>query len=104
MNRARRCALETFIILAAVTAAPVVAQDAGALRTAPERTNYRETTRYAEVMAFVERVAAASPVIVMDTFGYTHEGRALPLAIVSSLPDPSPEAVRASGSARPSCV
>ena len=97
MNRARRCALETFIILAAVTAAPAAAQDAGALRTAPERTNYRETTRYAEVMAFVERVAAASPVIVMDTFGYTHEGRALPLAIVSSLPDPSPEAVRASG-------
>src|SRR5690606_14511490 len=39
------------------------------LRTAPERTNYRETTRYAEIAEWMERVAAASPVIHLDTLG-----------------------------------
>lgn len=78
--------------------APARAQDIASLRTAPERTNYRETTRYAEVAAWLERVAAASPVIALDTFGYTLEGRALPLAIVSrGLPNTSAAAVRASG-------
>ena len=84
-------------------AAPLAAQGTGAtdavaaLRTAPERTDYQETTRYADVVAWMETVAAASPVIQLDTFGYTLEGRALPLAVVSRLADPSPEAVRASG-------
>lgn len=85
-------------------AAPLAAQtpgqlgdDIASLRTAPERTHYRETTRYAEVAAWLERVADASPVIQLDTFGYTFEGRALPLAIVGRLPDGSADAVRASG-------
>ncbi|HUF51272.1 MAG TPA: M14 family metallopeptidase, partial [Longimicrobiales bacterium] len=84
-------------------AAPLVAQSsvpaagAGTLLTAPERTNYRETTRYADVMAWLERVSAESPVIHLDTLGYTLEGRALPLAIVGNLPDGSAETVRASG-------
>lgn len=69
----------------------------GSLRTAPERTNYRETTRYAEVAAWMERVAEASPVIQLDTFGYTLEGRALPLAVVGHVRDGSADAVRASG-------
>jgi hypothetical protein len=81
-----------------LAAPPLRAQDVAALRTAPERTNYRETTRYDEVVAWLERVAAASPVIALDTFGYTMEGRALPLAIVArGLPNHSAEAVRAAG-------
>jgi hypothetical protein len=85
--------------LTLLLSAPAVrAQDVASLRTAPERTNYRETTRYAEVVAWMERVAAASPVIALDTFGYTVEGRALPLAIVArGLPNSSAQAVRASG-------
>jgi hypothetical protein len=74
------------------------AQDVASLRTAPERTAYRETTRYDDVVSFVQRVAEASPVVALDTFGYTLEGRALPLAIVArGLPNSSAEAVRASG-------
>ncbi|HEX6133984.1 MAG TPA: M14 family metallopeptidase [Longimicrobiales bacterium] len=95
MNEARRCARAVTVLL--LLAAPAAAQSADPLRTAPERTGYRETTRYDEVVAWLERVAAASPVIRVDTFGYTLEGRALPLAVVSRLPDASPEAVRASG-------
>jgi hypothetical protein len=75
----------------------VEAFDAGALRTAPERTNFRETTRYEDVVHFMEQVAAISPVIQLDTFGYSMEGRALPLAVVGRLADKRPETVRASG-------
>jgi hypothetical protein len=78
---------------------PVAARsvDAATLRTAPERTNFRETTRYEDVVRFMERVAALSPVIQVDTFGYSLEGRALPLAVVGRLADKRPETVRASG-------
>jgi hypothetical protein len=71
--------------------------DPGALRTAPERTNFRETTRYDDVVRFMEQAAAASPLIQLDTFGYSLEGRALPLAVVGRLADKRPETVRASG-------
>jgi hypothetical protein len=67
------------------------------LRTAPERTAYRETTRHEDVVAWMETVAAASPVIHLDTMGYTMEGRAIPMAIVGRLADKRPETVRASG-------
>jgi hypothetical protein len=73
------------------------AQDPGRLRTAPERTDFQETTRYADVIAFMEAAAAASPLIHLTTFGYTMEGRALPLAVVGRLSDGSPETVRATG-------
>jgi hypothetical protein len=87
------------LLLAAVlgtAGAPAAAQLAD-LRTAPERTAFRETTRYADVMAWVARVAAASPVIQVDTFGYTLEGRALPLVVVGRVAAATPDAVRASG-------
>jgi hypothetical protein len=68
------------------------------LRTAPERTDYRETTRYDDVVRLVDTFIALSPVIHRGLFGYTLEGRALPLAVVGRLPNGSPESVRASGS------
>ncbi|HEX6309963.1 MAG TPA: M14 family metallopeptidase [Longimicrobiales bacterium] len=95
MNHARRCAPAVTAIM--LLALPAAAQNVDQLRTAPERTDYRETTRYDDVVEWLERVAAGSPVVAIDTFGYTLEGRALPLAIVSRLPDPTPAAVRASG-------
>jgi hypothetical protein len=77
------------------------AQDAGeVLRTAPEKTDFVETTRYTDVLAFVRAAATASPRIHLDTMGYTLEGRALPLVVVGNLPDGSPEAVLASGRTR----
>ncbi len=69
-------------------------------RTRAERTDYRETTRYEEVVAIMEAVAAASPMIHLTSFGYTYEGRSLPLAVVGTVADASPEAVKASGKTR----
>jgi hypothetical protein len=65
--------------------------------TRPERTDYRETSRYADVTAFLEAVDRASPRIHLTTFGYTWEGRALPLAVAGTVADASPRAVRGSG-------
>jgi hypothetical protein len=67
------------------------------LRTAPERTGYQETTRYDDAVRLVDAFIAASPDIHRGTFGFSMEGRALPLAVVGRLPDGSPESVRASG-------
>ena len=86
------------LLLAAACALPASAQTgAAALRTRPERTDFRETSRYADVMEFLEAVDRASPLVHLTTFGYSHEGRALPLAVVGRVRDASPEAVRASG-------
>jgi len=67
--------------------------------TRPEATNYVETSRYDDVIGFMKAMASASPGIRLTTYGYTFEGRALPLAVIGAL-DASPEAVRASGKIR----
>ena len=66
-----------------------------ALQTRPERTNFAETSRYEDVMEFLRAVAAYSPVIHLRTMGYSFEGRPLPLAVVGTMKDPSPAAVKA---------
>jgi hypothetical protein len=68
--------------------------------TRPERTNYAETSRYQDVMEFLRAVEAASPRIRLTTMGYSFEGRALPLAVVGTARDASPEAVKATGKTR----
>jgi hypothetical protein len=70
------------------------------LKTRPERSGYRETSRYQDVIAFMEAVEQAAPKMVhLTTFGYTNEGRALPLAVLGA-PDASPEAVKKTGKLR----
>ena len=68
-----------------------------AFLTRAERTDYRETSSYADVVDFLERAAATSPSVHYTTYGYTTEGRALPLAVVGDIDDPSPATVRSSG-------
>jgi hypothetical protein len=101
MMRHRVPARRALLLAGSVAAGMHVALPAAAqemdLLTAPERTGHRETTRYADVMSWMERVAARSPVIHLDTLGYTMEGRALPLAVVGRVADASPESVRGSG-------
>jgi zinc carboxypeptidase len=71
------------------------------LLTRPERTEYRETSSYADVMDFVRRASTMAPRLLHPTtFGYTMEGRALPLVVVGRVRDASPAAVRASGKIR----
>ena len=70
------------------------------LKTRPERTDYRETSRYDDVVAFLNEVAQAAPATIrLTTFGKTVEGRTLPLAVVGA-PAATPQAVRGTGKLR----
>lgn len=88
------------VVLTAATATAVGAQNVGPLLTRAERSAFQETTRYQEVMALVQEAAARNPRIHLATFGYSFEGRPLPLVVVGAVRDPSPEAVVASGKTR----
>ena len=74
---------------------PPVADDA--FLTRAERTAYRETSSYADVVDFMQRAAASDASVHYTTYGYTNEGRALPLAVVGDVEGPDPASVRASG-------
>ncbi len=67
--------------------------------TRPEATNYVETSRYEDVIGFMKAMAAASPRIHLTTYGYTYEGRPMPLAVIGA-PGATPEEVRATGKTR----
>ena len=71
-----------------------------ALKTRPEHTNFEETSRYDDVVAFLNELVKAAPrSIKVKEFGKTHEGRSLPLAVVGSA-DPTPQGVRNTGKIR----
>jgi len=54
------------------------------LATYAEKTDFRETPRYAETVEYCRRFAAESPLIRFSSFGKSGEGRDLPLLIVSN--------------------
>src|SRR5215475_7785737 len=70
------------------------------IRTRAERTNYAETSRYEDVIDFLNTVAKGSRIVHITSFGYSFEGRPLPLAVVGRVADASPRTVRASGKLR----
>jgi hypothetical protein len=92
--RTRVCVL--FLVVCAVWNVSSLSQ----IKTRAERTNYIETSRYDDVVTFLDTVAKTSPEIRVTTFGYSYQGRALPLAIVGRISNATPEAVRASGKLR----
>ncbi|MDA0874456.1 MAG: M14 family metallopeptidase [Bacteroidetes bacterium] len=67
--------------------------DLSFLVTAAERTGFDETTRYDEVMAFLEVAVSQSPSLQMTTFGYSLEGRALPLVIFGNAVSTDPSVI-----------
>src|SRR5689334_320774 len=87
--------------MSAAVSEPVPRHPAKQPQTRAERTDYRETSRYDEVMAFVREVVAASPQTMrLTTFGYTFEGKPLPLVVVGHVSAATPEAVKQSGKTR----
>ncbi len=67
------------------------------LRSRAERTSYRATSTYEDVMAFLDALARASPLVHVEPFGVSVEGRALPLVVVSEPKVTSPAEARALG-------
>jgi hypothetical protein len=72
-------------IFMTILAAGVSGQPAGdALRTRPERTNFEETSRLDDVNAFLKALSAQSPLVRVQTFGTSEEGRSMPLVTLSN--------------------
>lgn len=84
---------------------PVAAQGAkpasaaGKYLTRPELTDYAETSRYDDVIAYMKQMAALNPAIHLTTYGYTYEGRPMPLAVIGA-PGASAEQVLATKKTR----
>ena len=68
-------------------------------QTFAEQTAYRKTPRYAETVAYAQRLDKASDLIVYQSFGTSGEGRDLPLLIAASGKIFNPEAARRTGKA-----
>jgi len=75
-------------------------QDRVTILTRPESSDFEETSRYEDVMAFVETVVVSSPNMHLTTLGYSMEGRKLPVVVVGDVEDATAEAVLASGKLR----
>ena len=90
------------VVTDVLTTADVRAQDVDLsfLTTRAEATAYEETTRYDEVMAFLDVLAATSERMHLTHFGYSVEGRRLPLMVYGDIADATPEAVQATGKTR----
>jgi murein tripeptide amidase MpaA len=68
-------------------------------QTWTEKTDYRETPRYDETIAYSRRLDAASTLIHLDSFGQSGEGRSLPLLIAAEGDTFTPDAARRAGKA-----
>ena len=86
------------LCVSSAPARPAGAQDA--LLTRAERTGFVETSRYDDVIELSRALADASPLVHLTWFGYTFEGRRLPLLVVGDVADPTPGAVRGTGRTR----
>ena len=67
--------------------------------THAEKTDYRQTPRYAETIEYAKRLDQASPVLQFQSFGRSGQGRELPLLIATEDSTFTPEAARNSGKA-----
>ena len=90
-------ALAVTVLTAGAQQKPAVAD----LKTTAEASGFKSTSTYDDVVKFMKAVDEASPSIFYTTYGTTHEGRAMPLAVVGTgLKDASPAAVKGSGKLR----
>ncbi|HEY1306858.1 MAG TPA: M14 family metallopeptidase [Vicinamibacterales bacterium] len=61
-------------------------------RSVAERSGFTETSRLADVRAFIDALATGTSTVHVETFGTSEEGRALPLVVIGDppgRPDPS---------------
>lgn len=101
--RGRRVPLAAACVLALLPAGPMGAPAdmmgaAADWRTPAEKSDYRETPRYDETIAYVRRLAAAAPRQVrIETFGRSGEGRDLVMVVASKDGVFDPEALHRAG-------
>jgi hypothetical protein len=65
-------------------------------QTRAEQSRFEDTSRYEDVLAFIEALAERTPRVRVETFGMSEEGRSLPLLVVGDPPAASPSQARES--------
>lgn len=68
-------------------------------QTLAEQTDYQKSWRYAETIAYANKLAKASPLIEYKSFGKSGEGREMPLLIATNDKTFTPEKAKKSGKA-----
>jgi hypothetical protein len=81
----------------AKAALPPAVTDSRLPRTRAERTGYAETSRYEDVVAFIDSLQRVGAPIVVGSIGTTNEGRSIPYVIASRPSVDTPDAARALG-------
>jgi hypothetical protein len=84
-------------VIVALSLLTVMSQAQTQLKSRAELTNYEETSRYDDVLRFFGELQKRSPLVRVETFGHSEDGRALPLVILSDPPISDPRDARASG-------
>jgi hypothetical protein len=88
----------TRLFLALLATAPLAAQAKDAWITPAEAASFRTTPSYADTLAYLEKVAAASHgEVSVQTFGTTPEGRPMTVVVAAKDGDMTPEKARAAG-------
>ena len=85
------------LIFGQVLVEPNCSGQAGPPRSRAETSDYVETSRYDEVIAFIAGLQRSSPLPRVEVFGRSNEGRDLPLLILADPPISSPAEAKASG-------
>ncbi len=65
--------------------------------TRPERSNYEETSRYQDVMDFIDALKIDGKMMKQISLGYSTQGKRLPMIVYGDVPDATPETIRKSG-------
>jgi dipeptidyl aminopeptidase/acylaminoacyl peptidase len=78
--------------------------DAQSLLTVAEKSDYKATSRHAEVIDFCEKLAKLSPRVRVREFGSSTEGRLLPMMVIADPPVSSPEEAAKSGKLVVFCI
>ncbi len=67
------------------------------LQTVAEKSDYKSTSKSADVLAFCEAVAKRGPSAKLSFFGTSHEGKKLPLLVIADPPVATPQEAKESG-------
>ncbi len=94
MPRSRSC-FESFFLFAFAFSA--LAQESPELKSQAETSHFEETSRYANVLQFFSELQKRSPLVRLETFGLSQEGRRLPLVILADPPLATPREASQSG-------
>jgi Zinc carboxypeptidase len=86
-----------FLLILFASFSNTFSQSSADLQSRAEATNYEETSRYDDVNKFIAELQKRSPLLRVETFGTSQEGRKLPLMILADPPVSTPVEARATG-------